>query len=151
MEMSKRDASLIATLQAAGMLTEEQRAQVEETLANSRKTICAVLAEMEIISSEESKEVLELLYNAPFVRLSSYMLNPDAIRLVPERLARQHTAIPVDIEGRVLTVAMADPADVVALDDLKAISNCEIAPLVAQESDIIEAVARTSSLPGTGS
>jgi len=106
--MSRKNTSLLATLQAAGMLDGEQRARVDEALANSHRSICAVLTEMDIISPEESKEVLELLYNAPFVKLSSYMVNPDAIGLVPEYLAREHNLIPVDVEGRVLTVAMSD-------------------------------------------
>lgn len=133
---------MLATLQAAGMLDGEQRARVDKALANSRRSICAVLAEMGIISPEESKEVLELLYNAPFVKLSSYMANPDAIGLVPEYLARKHNLIPVDVEGRTLTVAMSDPTDIVALDDLKAVTNCEIAPLVAEEADIVQAVSQ---------
>lgn len=140
--MIKKNASLLATLQAADVLTDAQRANVEQALAGSRKSISAVLVEMGIITPGESKEVLELLYNAPFVRLASHILNPEAIRLVPEHLARKHRVIPLDIEGRTITVAMADPADIVMLDDLKAVTNCEIVPLVAEESDIVEAISQ---------
>ena len=140
--MSKKEFSMLATLEAAGMLDEKQRLRIEQELGKTKKSISALLIEMGIISKEASQEVLELLYNAPFVRLSSYLLNPNAVQRVPENLARQYRAIPVDIEGNNLSVAMADPSDIFALDDLKAITECKITPLVADEAEIASAIER---------
>jgi type IV pilus assembly protein PilB len=140
--MSKKESSMLTTLEAAGMLDAKQRLQIEQELVKSKKSISTLLIEMGIVSKEASHEVLELLYNAPFVRLSSYLLNPNAVQRVPENLARQYRAIPVDLEGTTMSVAMADPADIIALDDLKAITECKITPLVAEEAEIEAAIER---------
>lgn len=138
--MSQKKASMLATLESAGMLDEQQRRHIEEELSKSRKSISAVLIEMGIISKEQSHEVFELLYNAPYVKLSSYILNPDALKRIPEELAKKHKAIPVDIQGNTLSLAMADPTDIIALDDLEAVTDCKITPLVAEEADIDAAI-----------
>jgi type IV pilus assembly protein PilB len=140
--MPRKESSVLATLEAAGMLNEEQRLRIERELLTTKKSIRAILIDMGIVSKEASHEVLELLHNAPFVRLSSYILNPEAVLRIPENLARKYKAIVVDSDGDTLSVAMADPFDILALDDLKAVTECKITPLMAEEADIENAISR---------
>lgn len=95
---------------------------------------------MGVIAKAQSHEVLELLYNAPYVKLSSYILDPQAVARITEQTAYKHKAIAVDMEDDTLRVAMADPSDIIALDDLKAHTDCKISVLVADESEIEAAI-----------
>ena len=64
------------------------------------------------------------------------------LRLVPENVARQYYLIPVDRVGETLTVAMADPLNVSAVEDLEMLSRCSVQVFVATISDVAEAIQR---------
>ena len=85
----------------------------------------------------------------PRMDLSTYVLEPEIVRLLPERVARQFTAIPLFKIGGTVTVAMADPLDVVALDEIKQSTGLEVEVVVSAEAQIKEAVERYNPI-GTG-
>ena len=89
------------------------------------------------------KELLAILANGlgfPPINLSRYQIDPALAELVPERLARQHRLVPVSLIGKSLSVAMADPLNVLALDDLSLLTSYDIAPVLAAEEDIGQAI-----------
>jgi len=78
----------------------------------------------------------------PFVDLNTFTIDPSAVNVVPERIARQHKVVPILKDGNVLTVAMADVNNVLAFDDLRIVSRCTIRPALAAADAIEEAINR---------
>lgn len=124
----------------AGYINEEQ---LEEGLARQKETgkrLGMTLVELGYLDEESLIEVLEFQLGVPHVSLAKHKLDPELVKLVPENLARKYRCIPVHRQGNGLLLAMADPTDVFALDDLKLALNIEIVPAIATESEINKAL-----------
>ena len=73
-------------------------------------------------------------------RLRKHLIQPEALRLIPEALARKYTTIPLEVSGNVLHVAIANPADILALEALASQSQMHIVPEIASTEEIQEAI-----------
>ncbi|TQO20391.1 type IV pilus assembly protein PilB [Rhodoglobus vestalii] len=78
----------------------------------------------------------------PFVELQDYPIDRAAVALVPAALCRRCEVLPISISGDLLTVAVANPGDVVTLDDLRAATKMHISPVVAERQDLRNAINR---------
>ena len=78
----------------------------------------------------------------PFVDLTEYPVDRSAIALVPVQLLRRHDVLPIGRDGDKLLLAMADPRDVLALDDVRAAVRLQVRPVVAERSDLLAAIGR---------
>ena len=78
----------------------------------------------------------------PYVELADYAVDRAAVELVPVALLRRHEVLPIAIEGNRLLVAMADPGDVIALDDVRASVQLMVKPVLAEQADLRAALAR---------
>ena len=78
--------------------------------------------------------------NIPPIDLSKYKIDKSLMELIPERIARQYSVIPISKIGKNITVAMADPLNIFAIDDMKTATNYKIDPVIATENDIKEAI-----------
>ena len=76
----------------------------------------------------------------PRTRLRKHLIQPEALRLIPEPMARKHSAIPLEISGNVLHVAMVNPSDIIALEALAARSHMHIVPLKASAEEVQDAI-----------
>ncbi len=77
-----------------------------------------------------------------FVSLDEVTIDPSATALVPEALARRYAAIPIGFDDGALIVAMADPANVLAIDDIRAITGMDVRPKVATRTEVEDAISR---------
>ncbi|HET6478287.1 MAG TPA: GspE/PulE family protein [Dehalococcoidales bacterium] len=82
----------------------------------------------------------ETRIETPRTRLRKHLIQPEALRLVPEAQARKHSAIPLEISGNVLHVAMSNPSDIIALEALAAQSQMHIVPMKASAAEVQEAI-----------
>lgn len=124
----------------AGLLT---NAQIEEALNVSRRTgarLGRTLVNMGIVTEEGIAQALAQQLGISSIPLAGIIIESQIIKLIPEILARKHKVIPIVKDGNSLKVAMFDPLNVLAMDDLKKASGCEILPLVATESEIQKAI-----------
>ena len=80
------------------------------------------------------------LMGLSFIELSEYPIDRSAAALVPAALSRRHKVLPVHQSGEMLTLAMVNPDDVFALDDVRAVTRMRIVPVVAEEGDLLRAV-----------
>ncbi len=126
----------------AGLLTREQLAQATEKAGHLRWLLDYLLDEG-LLSAEDVAMALSLQLNLPIIDLKRHVVQPEALRLVPECYARQHTLIPIDVVDDALVVVMADPTNVQVLGDLSAQAKMFIKPAVGIPSDIREAVNRS--------
>ncbi|MCM8800539.1 MAG: GspE/PulE family protein [Candidatus Omnitrophica bacterium] len=78
--------------------------------------------------------------NIPMIDLSNYIIDPEALKSIPEELAREYKVIPLFRVRDTLTVAIADPSDVIAIDKVRAVTGCDIQTLMASEDEIKMAI-----------
>ncbi|HEA47060.1 MAG TPA: type II secretion system protein GspE [bacterium] len=117
--------------------------QLTQALAEQRRTgerLGRVLVNLGFITERELIKFLGAQMDIPPVNLDNYLIDPQTIDLVPQSLAKRYVLIPVFKSEDTLTVAMADPLNVFAIDDLQARAKCKIVPAVASEADILKAI-----------
>jgi type IV pilus assembly protein PilB len=94
------------------------------------------LVKLNILTEKDLTEALSSIYRVPGVDLSENDVDPEATKLLPQEIATKFQVMPVRRDGRRLQVAMADPGNIFAIDDIKFITGCEVEPVVAAESAI---------------
>lgn len=116
-----------------GLITRDQLLRALEDARNNGTRIGYSLVKLGFISEEDLTRTLARQYRVPAVDLNRVTIDPKIVRLVPGELARKHLVLPLRRVGRTLTVAMANPTDVGAIDDLKFITRLDIEPVVVGE------------------
>jgi type IV pilus assembly protein PilB len=94
------------------------------------------------ISEMAFAEFMGQAFNVPAVNLDSTPPDPDAVSLIPSEVATKFQVVPVKRQGRILTVAMANPDNIFAIDDIKFITGLEVRPVVATETAIKKTIDR---------
>lgn len=121
-------------------ITDEQLAEALKIQKTSSKRLGEILVEHKFVKEKDLVQVLEFKLGIPHADLSRYVLDPDLIDFIPEKLARMHKVVPIERRNRKLMVAMANPMDVVAIDDLRMVCKYNIEPLIASATEIEEAI-----------
>ena len=123
-----------------GLVTE---AELRECMAVNRATgqnLASLLVERGYLPEEDLVVTLSEQLGIPHIRVNHYNIPKEVLSEIPETLARQYHMLPVSLTGDVLTVAMADPLNIIALDDLRTLTSHEIERVVAVESELMEAI-----------
>jgi len=92
------------------------------------------------VTQQDVVMILSNELNIPPINLARYKIDFAVIDLIPERIAKQYLLIPISKIGNHLTVAMSDPFNIFAIDDMKTLTNYHIDPVIATESDIVDAI-----------
>jgi type IV pilus assembly protein PilB len=100
------------------------------------------LTKLGFITDDDITGVLSRQYGVPSINLKYYEIDPNVIRLIPQDTALRYQVIPLSRVGSVLTIAMTDPTNVFAMDDVKFMTGFNVEPVVASESAIAEAISR---------
>jgi type IV pilus assembly protein PilB len=133
-------------LREQGLLTDEQLEHALEQHRNTPKSLGRVLIDLGYIRERDLVRALAEQVGLEFVDLAEFQIDPAATTLLPEALSRRYRAIAIgEREGKLL-VAMSDPANVYALDDIRTMANREIQPLVATAADVEQAIQKYSSM-----
>ncbi len=125
-----------------GKLAEAIKQQQRKSGSLSR-----ILISKGLISESDLLTIFSQELNIPPISLSKYKIDRDLISLVPEKIARLYHVVPVSKIGNRMTVAMSDPLDIFALDDLKILTKYDVDPVIATDNDILDAI---SSYYGSG-
>lgn len=120
-----------------------------ETAKKEQKTnggkLGSALIKLGYVSESELATFLSKQYNVPPIDLASFELDPEAVKMVQKELCLKHSLIPVQKAGNSLVVAMADPSNMLARDDLMFLTHCKIEVMVAPENAILHAIERNYS------
>ncbi|MBI4972577.1 MAG: hypothetical protein HZC16_02025 [Candidatus Omnitrophica bacterium] len=125
-----------------GIITQEQ---LEKALTYQKERgglIGEILVELGFASEEDIAQSLTAQYGFPYLPLANYEISLAITGLVPLRVARQYMLIPIDKIGNNLTVAMSNPLNTQAIEDLELLSGCNIQTFVSTSSDIKKAIAK---------
>ncbi len=126
----------------AGLVTEDQLALGRGEAALRGWPVGRALVELGFVTDEGLAVALAEQYGLSFIDLTESSVDAMAVAMVPEPAARRHNCIPVRFEQDRLVVAMVDPANVVAIDDLRALTKRDIEIVVATKSDVSSAINR---------
>ena len=99
-----------------------------------------ILVNQGLVKAEDLAAMLSIQLNLPLIDLKRHMVQPNALRLIPEDIARKHTLIPLDVVGDSLVVVMADPEDIRTIEDIKAQSKMRVEVALGVPSDIERAI-----------
>ncbi len=138
----------IAKKRLPDMLMEQNlvtQAQLTECINLQRATgqsLPTLLVEKGYLSEEDLVVTLSEQLGIPHIRVAHYSIPKEVLAEVPETLARQYQMLPVSVTGDVLTLAMADPLNIMALDDLRMLTSYDIEPVVAVASELRDAINR---------
>ncbi len=128
----------------AGIITPEQ---LEYALADaSGRSLCATLAAEGVVDEATVARAVAESMRLPFIDVAAVEFDPTAVAALPVELALRHTALPIRFEEGELVVAMADPANVLAVDDVRIVTGLEVRVEVAAEGDLRQAIERVASM-----
>lgn len=125
-----------------GLLTKDQLEKALDIQKRTGEKLGEVLISEGFVTQQDIIQALEFQLGIPHVVLEKYEIDPDICLLVSENIARRHGLIPIRRESNVLTVAMVDPLNVFAIDDVKIYSGLEVQPVIASLEDINKAIDR---------
>src|SRR5438477_2665146 len=124
--------------------------QLTQALKKQRETggrLWSVLVKMGLLTDEEVTNFLSRQYGVPAINLQFFEIDANVIRLIPQETARKHQILPLSRVGASLTIAMVDPTNVFAMDDIKFMTGFNIEPVVASETAIMERIEQAYAGP----
>ena len=122
------------------VITSEQLEQALKTQKESGSRLGSVLVKLGFLSDDDVTNFLSRQYGVPAINLSYFEIDPAVIKLIPVETARRYQILPLSRVGASLTIAMVDPTNVFAMDDIKFMTGFNIEPVVASESAIMEGI-----------
>ncbi|MCX5695525.1 MAG: hypothetical protein NTW18_02530 [Candidatus Omnitrophica bacterium] len=117
--------------------------QLEKALTVQKERgglIGELLVELGFAKEEDIAQSLTAQYGFPYLPLGNYDINPEIISIVPGRVSRQYLLIPIDKISNNLTLAMSNPLNVQAIEDVELLSGCSVQTFVSTSSDIKRAI-----------
>jgi type IV pilus assembly protein PilB len=125
-----------------GLLTTDQLSVAVDQHQTLGRSLGRVLVDQGILSETQLVAALAQQIGLRFIDLSDFPVDGSALARIPGSVCRQHMAIPIGFEDGRIVVAMADPANVFAADDIRTISGYEVLPAVATRADVVAAIDR---------
>jgi type IV pilus assembly protein PilB len=124
----------------AGMITQPQLQEALEAQKKSGGKLGFNLVKMGFVKEDDITQLLSDQYGVPSINLRHFEIDESVIHLVPSEVAQKYLVLPVNRTGATLTIAMADPTNVFAMDDIKFMTGYNVEPVVASEIAIREAI-----------
>jgi len=129
-----------------GLISEEHLQRALDEHRNTPKSLGRVLIDLGYIRERDLVRALAEQVGLEFVDLTEYRIDAAATALLPEALCRRYRALPIGEEDGKLLVAMSDPANVYALDDIRTITGRDVRPVVATANDVEQSIQRFSGM-----
>ncbi|MFA5090853.1 MAG: type II secretion system ATPase GspE [Candidatus Omnitrophota bacterium] len=123
-----------------GIITRQQLDKAKEESVKSGLTLEKTLENMRVISEVEIAKALAEAMGIPFIDLDNYLIDPEVIKLIPEAIAKKFKVAPLFQVGDSLTVAMVNPQDVLAIDEVRMVSKIGAIDQVLATPDMIQRV-----------
>ncbi|HAM56132.1 MAG: type IV-A pilus assembly ATPase PilB [Candidatus Rokubacteria bacterium GWC2_70_24] len=133
-----------------GLINQEQlqRALAEQKGTNEK--LGSILVRLNVITEDQLIAFLSKQYGIPSITLSQLDIDADVLKLVPAQIAKKYEVLPIKRTGNSLTLAMADPTNVFAVDDVGFMTNLQVIPVVAAQGAIRKALDRLYEAQGSG-
>lgn len=127
-----------------GIVSDDEISRALEAQRSSGRRLGEVLLQEGLVEPRDLVRALAVQFDLPFVDLSDRRIDIEVSQLVPQQLAMRHRALPVWREDQQIVVAMANPVDVLALDDIRSLVGRQVKPVMAEATQILKAIERMS-------
>ena len=124
------------------LITQDQLKQALEYQKQHNGRLGTCMVKMGLVTDDEVTAVLSRQYGVPSINLKYYEVDPAVTKLIPQETAVRYQIVPLSRVGSTLTIAMTDPTNVFAMDDIKFMTGFTVEPVVASESAITEAIGK---------
>src|SRR6266702_1862771 len=117
--------------------------QLQEALSHQKMNggkLGKAFVSLGYVRDEEITSLLSRQYGVPSINLDHFEVDPTIIKIIPAETARKYQILPLSRSGATLTIAMADPTNVFAMDDIKFMTGYNVEPVVASETSLEEAI-----------
>ena len=122
------------------VITTEQLEQATKVQKETNCRLGSALVKLGFLTDEDVTNFLSRQYGVPAINLSYFEIDPSVVKLIPFETAKRYQILPLSRVGASLTIAMVDPTNVFAMDDIKFMTGFNIEPVVASESSILEGI-----------
>ena len=124
------------------MLSLQQLQQAQDEAKRTGKRLGATLSRLGYVKDQDLTQFVAKQYSLPSINLSEIEIDPTVLRLVPREICEKHQVVPIRRNGPTLIVAMADPSNIYAIDELKFLTQYNIEPVVASEASVEATISR---------
>jgi len=142
----KEKTELGQMLIADKIISEEQLNIALERQKISKKSLDDTLLELGFVTSQQIAQTFSHHLGLPFIRISDYDIKLEVLQVLPENFIRNYQVIPIKLEQNTLSVAMSDPLNLIALDEIKSLSKYQIEPMIAAKKEIQSIIDRYFNL-----
>jgi type IV pilus assembly protein PilB len=137
MAMSGR---LGAMLVSSGLITDDQLKKALSTQKMEGGRLGSILVKLGFVQEDKLMTFLSKQYGVPYVDLSKFQINPAVIKHIPADTAQKYRIMPINRSGATITIAMVDPSNIFAIDDIKFMTGYNVEAVVATEGAIVDAI-----------
>ncbi len=123
-----------------GIITEAQLTKSLKLQEEKGGLIGQIFVMLGFAKEEEIAQALTVQYGFPYLPLDCYEINAEAIKLIPENVAKQYNLIAIDKIGDLLTIAMSNPLNVQAVEDIETVTKCKVQVFVSTMTDVNNAI-----------
>lgn len=134
--------ALAEVLLASGQVTRDEMAAALRESNSTGRSLGEILGELGLVTEEDLIRAMAHEIGLEFVDLNEFEIDPDAVALIPEAMARRHRVLAIGFRDDVPVVGMANPSDVFALDDLRTVIGREVDTVVCSEGQINDYIQR---------
>jgi hypothetical protein len=99
-----------------------------------------IFVEMGCAKEEDIAQALTVQYGFPYLPLANYEISPEVVKIIPLKMAKQYAFIPIDRIGNNLTLAMSNPLNEKAVEEIETVSGCSVQVFVSTNSDVKKAI-----------
>ncbi len=140
--IEKNNNKIIELLLEAELITEEQLKEVLELQERNGERLNHILVKYNFVSETQLMEVLEFQLGIPFIDLSQIEIPSEVQKAIPYQVINRHNLLPIKIEAKLLYVAMEDPLNFFAIEDVRIATGMEIVPVISYKKSIYEMINR---------
>jgi type IV pilus assembly protein PilB len=127
-------------LRERGIINEEQLSKALKFQKERGGLIGQILVNLGYAKEDEIAQALTVQYGFPYLPLECYEINVEAMRLIPQNVCEQYNLIAIDKIGDLLTIAMSNPLNVQAIEDVELLAHCKIQVFVSTMTDVSNAI-----------
>jgi len=127
-------------LVSSGLITDDQLKKALVTQKNEGGRLGTILVKLGFVQEDKLMTFLSKQYGVPYVDLSRFEINPLVVKHIPAEVAQKYRIMPVNRSGATITIAMVDPSNIFAIDDIKFMTGYNVEAVVATEGAIVEAI-----------
>ena len=123
-----------------GLITKDDLKVAEVAAQRENESLNKILVKLGFVTKEELAMFVGETINIPYVNINNYTIERSVLDLIPEKIARRYKIIPLFKIENILTIAMSDPLDIIALDDISKLAKCKTETVIASEESVNVAI-----------